>query len=84
MQGVQASSGTSSGGSSKPRPEDQLFVDAANILEVNGGSMTQVLFFKALTGEGYNQAQASRLLRADARFSFCGMDVWLVQGEAAN
>lgn len=58
--------------------EGQLFVDAANILEINGGSMTQVLFFKALMGLGYNQQQASTLLRADERLSFRGMDVSLV------
>ncbi|GAH32547.1 unnamed protein product, partial [marine sediment metagenome] len=58
--------------------DDPLFTEAANILEVNGGSMTQALFFKALHGSGYHLGQASLMLRADKRFAFRGMDVSLV------
>jgi len=58
-----------------PDPEDQLFAEAARLLEVNGGAMEQRLFFEALVGFGYNQVQASQMLREDSRLSFRGMDV---------
>ena len=61
-----------------PGQDDQLFTDASQVLELSGGSMTQTLFFKALTGAGYNQVQVSQRLRADPRLSFRGMDVYLV------
>ena len=63
---------------SPPGPEDQLFIDAANILEVHGGSMEQQAFFNLLYKMGYNLGQASLMLRENKSFSFRGMDVNLV------
>ena len=64
-----------------PVSEDQLFVDASRLLEINGGSMEQRLFFSALTNIGYNQQQARGILRADSRLAFRGMDVISMHGE---
>jgi len=61
-----------------PGPEDQLFVDAANILEVHGGKMEQQAFFNLLYKMGYNLGQASLMLRENKSFIFRGMDVSLV------
>jgi len=64
-----------------PGPEDQLFQDAREFLEVNDGSMLQRDFFGCLTGLGYNQQQASKLLRTDARLAFRGLTVTLMRSE---
>jgi len=68
-------------GASPPHEEDQLFDDARKFLEVNGGTMLQRDFFGCLTGLGYNQQQASKLLRTDARFVFRGLTVTLMRSE---
>lgn len=75
----------SSGGAQEGLPgDDQLFVDAASLLEINGGSMEQRLFFSALTNIGYNQTQASEVLRGDTRLDFRGMDVISMHGETEH
>lgn len=61
-----------------PDQEDQLFIDAANILEVHGGSMEQQALFNLLHRMGYHLGQASLTLRGSPRFVFRGMDVNLV------
>ncbi|MCW3988824.1 MAG: phage/plasmid primase, P4 family [Candidatus Bathyarchaeota archaeon] len=57
--------------------EDQLFTDAIEILEENGGCMPQRGLFRALVDGGYTVETANQALRGDRRFIFMGMDAKL-------
>jgi len=66
---------------SLPQQDDGLFADAREFIESNDGTMLQRDFFECLTGLGYNQAQASTMLRHDKRLAFRGLTVTLMRSE---
>lgn len=58
--------------------DDGLVKEAVSILEEAGGSMDQVNLWRILMGLGYNQGQASKILRVQKRFRFQGAFVKLI------